>query len=126
MAISDFDTSRGARCWASAQILIEAKANDPQGVGPCKEDRMAMWSGWSELMSIAKRAEQSDIPKHGTQITIGDRVGAARVVVEEVEPRARKDVLLGLHIFEMAHWAFEKIVADYDPGARPSPQHPDD
>lgn len=116
MAISEFRTDRIGRIIAAAQLVSEVKASDPKGIGASEAAKAAIWSGWSELLRIAARAKHSDIPAAGTRITPRERVKAARVVVVELEPRADEDVLLGLHIFQMAQYAFDKVVADYDPG----------
>ncbi len=117
MAISEFRTDRIGRIIAASQVVTEAKAQDPQGVGASDAAKTAMWTGWSELLRIGARAKHSDIPATGTRITPRERVKAARVVVVELEPRADEDVLLGLHIFQMAQYGFDKVVADYDPSA---------
>lgn len=119
MAISEFRTDRIGRLIAASAVLSEAKADNPRGVGPGDEAKAAIWTGWAELLRIKATATHSDIPPPGTRIAINDRVKAARVVVLEVEPMADKDIMLGLHVFEMAQYAFEKVVRDYDPGAKP-------
>ncbi len=117
MAISEFRTDRIGRMIAASQLLSEAKANDPQGIGASEAAKLAMWAGWSQLLRIGARVKHSDIPVAGTRITLRDRVKAARVVVVEVEPRADEDVLLGLHVFQLAQYAFDRVVQEYGPGA---------
>ena len=115
MAFDDCSVSRRARVFAAAQVIGEAGAGKVLDDAYRKETIRAILAGWSEVLAVAQRAQQSDIPASGTRITLRDRAKAARVVVLEAEPLAGKDIMLGLHIFEMAQYAFDKVVRDYGP-----------
>lgn len=109
MAISEFRTDRIGRVIAAAQLVSEAKANDPQGVGASEAAKAAMWTGWSELLRIGARAKHSDIPAAGTRIYRQERIRATIQVVDEIGPEARESLSIGFAIYEIAWNGFFEI-----------------